>query len=579
MTAKEDAQEVQKDTSSAPDTNTEQAAAVKEAAAKITGKPAADLTEEEAEAALFEEIGITTPKTPAEKAHDIIIKNMELSMQQDKNKTDKKNTEEIRKIQEHISREYNLTLNALENAGGLEQLAQMVNTIKAAGAPLTEATREMMETAAAIQQSFKGLYDFVNSDAYRAITKAIASAASFVHEHTAELDVIQGASDRVKDLSLFLWGELKESGLSDKYTLQDVIEQGFDADGNTIDSPFREIIERAEKQLAEFEEAAETTDTIEQAAEILPQIKYRNSTEVKTVTDKFTNLFFSLTAPKSKGIMNGQRQFTEVRYEKKGAKKEITLFYDYSFNEDVIKRFGLSRNFDDQSFFVASIIDNLLDEGNNTVSLTKIWHELGNEGSPNTEALTNLVNILRLGMSTIITADVSQVSEAWEITHKGTNRELISPVIPVQIAHEKFAANGKTANAIINITGHTPFYLIGYPINHYTTWKKEILRLYTGRRTKRYYSVLRFLITQIGWMRNAKSSRSNKILYESLYEYTGDKGTRPRQLARDMMYRLFDEVFIPTGYISAYREDSTGKPGAILNFAQVSKIGVKKKRQ
>ena len=60
----------------------EQEAAIMEEAARITGKPAADLTAEQAEAAVFGEIGTTRPKTPAENAHDIIIKNMESAMQQ-----------------------------------------------------------------------------------------------------------------------------------------------------------------------------------------------------------------------------------------------------------------------------------------------------------------------------------------------------------------------------------------------------------------------------------------------------------------------------------------------------------------
>ena len=66
----------------AADPGQEQAETIREAAAKITGKPAADLTAEQAEAAVFGEIGTTRPKTPAENAHDIIIKNMESAMQQ-----------------------------------------------------------------------------------------------------------------------------------------------------------------------------------------------------------------------------------------------------------------------------------------------------------------------------------------------------------------------------------------------------------------------------------------------------------------------------------------------------------------
>lgn len=368
-------------------------------------------------------------------------------------------------------------------------------------------------------------------------------------------------ADELQQLEPHIKAELDAAG--DATELIKIYETGIDTRTGTVIPG-----SRLEKLVEAAREAAKRKQ--------LPKVSYQNSTEVKTVTDKFANLFFSLFAPQSKGMINGQQQFIPVRYEKLGAKKEITLFYDYSFNEEIIKRFGLSRSFDDQAFFVASIIDNLLDEGNNTVSLTKVWHELGNSGSPSAEALTSLVNILRLGMSTIITADISQLCDAWGIKKGGKTRELISPVIPVQIAQEKFAANGKTANAVINITGHTPFFIIGYQLGHFTTWNKDVLRLYKGRRTRRYYSVLRFLITQVGWMRNGKSKRSNKILYESLYEYTGDKSTRARQLSRDMMYRLFDEVFIPTGYISAYKEDSSGNPGVKLTYTAPPKITTKK---
>ena len=67
-------------------------------------------------------------------------------------------------------------------------------------------------------------------------------------------------------------------------------------------------------------------------------------------------------------------------------------------------------------------------------------------------------------------------------------------------------------------------------------------------------------------MRNGKSKRSPKILYSSLYEYTGDKTPRARQLARDMMYTLLDEVFIPAEYIVAYKEEATPEPGVKLTL-------------
>ena len=214
---------------------------------RMTGATPKGLSTEQAEAALFDEIGKTTPKTPAEKAQDIILKNMETDM--------KRSAQEV---QESTAQTGRASIKELENAGGLAQLAEMVRAINAAGVSVSD---PIYETAAAIRKALQGLYDFVHSDAFKIITGAVTEAAAFVQEYKIDFDAIQSAPDHVKDLALFLVKELKESGLLEQYTLQDVIERGFDADGNIIDSPFNEIIERAEKQLAEFEAETKTQET------------------------------------------------------------------------------------------------------------------------------------------------------------------------------------------------------------------------------------------------------------------------------------------------------------------------------
>lgn len=454
-----------------------------------------------------------------------------------------------------------------------ESLREAAERMKATMSATVFSSIDMNTTVKQMQASLQGIVKTAGS-AFAAFQEYFQSDEWKKTRETLEL-IAETApawlefAKEVEELTPYLEAELKKPEYGGR-TIDDLLNSAeTDDSGSPLEtSLFMQALAKARAARDAAEEEKK-----------LPQITYKDSKQVKTTTDKFANLFFSLAAPQSKGMINGQRQFIPVKYEGYGEKKEITLFYDYSYNENIIKRFGLSKNFDDYCFFVASIIDNLYDEGNLTVSLTKVWHELGNSGSPSTESLTSLVNILRLGMSTIVTADISEVFSAWEVAKAGaiTTKELISPVIPVQIAQEKFAANGKTASAVINITGHTPFYIIGYPIDHYTTWSKEVLKLYKGRRTKRYYSVLRFLMTQIGWMRNKTSKRSNKITYDFLYDHTGDKTTRTRQLSRDMMYRLLDEVFIPAGYVSAYKEDSTnGKPGVKLTCTKPPQITKKK---
>lgn len=428
-----------------------------------------------------------------------------------------------------------------------EQMQDLLKKFSEVVAPAIESVKQMAANV-------------VNSDLFKGFNDSL----KYLTEHSEE---IKQRLQEWEALQPYLEEELKKPEYGGK-TIHDLLEQDYkDENGNIINDS---LLEKA----VEAARAAMITKK-------LPQIQYNDTDRIKTSTDKFSNLFFSLYAPQPKGMIEGQRSFIPVRYESEGAKKDITLFYDYTFNEAIIHKYDLSKQFTDEAFFVASIIDNLYDEGNTTVSLTKMWHEMGNSGSPSTDALTELNKILQLGLSTIIEADISEVQTGWGLTDKKTTKNLISPVMPIQILEEKFNANGKTANAIINITGHTPFYLVGYPIDHYTTWSKDILRLYKGRRTARYYSVLRYLISNIGWLRNPKSKRSNKLTYKDLYEKTGAKTTRAQQLTKEMLYRLIDEVFIPTGYVKTRVEDTQNEPGVKIQVTKnpQAKLPNKKKKQ
>lgn len=318
-----------------------------------------------------------------------------------------------------------------------------------------------------------------------------------------------------------------------------------------------------------------------------PQIQYHDSHEIKANTDKLANVFFStLPLENNMETINGQRTFAPLplKYEGDNDPREITVQYDYTFNEAVIKEFNLPKSFGSLGFFVSAICDNLYDEGNTTVSITKIWHELGCTGSPagNDPTVKKVLQILRLGMSTILTVDPTQIAAGWGKTDDVFKHKLISPVIPVQILEKQLKANGRTTDATINITGHSPFYLLGAPLKRYSTWKKEVLQLYSGRRTERYYSVMKYLLINIGWLRHSHSKRSNKITYKDLYKATGAKTTRDKQLTKNMLYKIIDEAFMPTGYITKRVEATEGEPGVILTvkkdkMTDQQRINTKKK--
>ena len=357
---------------------------------------------------------------------------------------------------------------------------------------------------------------------------------------------------------LFIEAELKKPEYGGK-TITDLIENNADLASKAIDAA-RSALEKAK---------AETQK--------LPQLTYKEGYTVKTPTDKLIMDFFALNATVDE--LSGQRGFLQYertlpakpRNGKKKDIKEITLIYDIVQDENVFKGTGLEKKFDYYDLFVAAILDNLYDEENRIVSLTKIWHELGGKGTPGEKHISKLVNSLKRGMSTIMTIDDIEVQRAWG---NKRSKQIVSPVMPVQMENERYTANGQIADGVVHIMGHTPFYMVAAPLKHITEWDKDVLRLYDGRRTPRYYNVLWYLLRNIGWMRNPNTRRSNKITYKELYAHNGDKSSRDRQLTKNMMYTLLDDVFIPAGYVSTYKEEEKGKePGVFLTVATRHKIG------
>ena len=157
-------------------------------------------------------------------------------------------------------KEYKKLIDSCMHGTGSENYEKAIDSFRniiKAGAPLPRDAQEWFQTVLLMDETIKALY---NSDTYKAITKAAGIFSEILQESKPTLDAITAAPDRVKDLALFISEALQESSLSDRYTLIDVIEKGFDEDGNTIqDGPFTEIIKQAEKQLVEVDKTAGLT--------------------------------------------------------------------------------------------------------------------------------------------------------------------------------------------------------------------------------------------------------------------------------------------------------------------------------
>ena len=441
-------------------------------------------------------------------------------------------------------------------------LSELRSEIEANGgehAVVTQMAEKVAEVLAPAVISF--VQSFLESNTYKELKRKVKETEQLAKSHRRETN-----------LAFFVLRELETSAEYSTDDLQKVLEAGIDSTGSTLDSPYSQIIDRAKAAQANYIEAKNVLSRLEKVVdkdkespptqEDLPHITYSKRKIVKTVTDKFMNHFFSDPQPERVQLEDGNFVLPPLSYEAPNGKEEISLYYDFYFNDEALALPGISREFGRFDYFVATVLDNLFLRGNTRVSIYKILKELGFSEAGGNQSDT-VVNSLIRGASTTIRINDKQVQKAWNISDR--YKEVIDQVFPIRIINERFLANGRIAESTIIIKDFTPFYRLADNIGHVTTWDKDILQLYTGRKTARYWNILHYLIREIGWMRN-DTKRRRKILYESLYNLNGDKTTRTKQLTRDMLFRLLDEVFKPTGYVSAYKEDNRTNPGVSLSI-------------
>lgn len=138
----------------------------------------------------------------------------------------------------------------------------------------TAAAEADIETA---RHTLRLLASYINSPEYKEIRESITAFTEWyeqVFEEVAEADQLP---ENVRRLFPFLkteYEEMRHDPAFSEYTLIDMVEDGFDREGNIREgTPFRETIERAMRQQAEFEAAAATVAEIELVAAEVPKLQ------------------------------------------------------------------------------------------------------------------------------------------------------------------------------------------------------------------------------------------------------------------------------------------------------------------
>ena len=509
-------------------------------------------------------------------------------------------------------------LSRILSDGATDNLAEALDIANEKSPERLSAIKEIVERHAdiAVKGTIQGLSDYFDTDKIKSINDAINATRRIMESSletlknlypavTAYMDRFKAASDIVEkynqahfaelisaelpkdQLSIYnllpflniSFEEFKKSNTDEKYNsfefvdLVRLIRDGFndhDEPVNEMPPEINALIERAfDLQIEFLSSDYKSIDGF--ITSIYPHISYRKRKlpQLTVSTDKLMTTFFSIDAPARREV-EGQVKMIPLKYDNGKGGDTITLYYDYSYNEDFFNNSGISKKFDGYDYFVAAILDNNLDNGISDLSLSKILSDMGftqndpQKKRPGIKQLKSLDESLSKGLNTSIRIDDKDIQEAWG-NPTGKYHDYEGQVFPIQKVNERSVVDGSITDMRIKILAHTPFWSISKTTNHFTTWDKKVLSLYSGRRTPRYWNIMRYLLNRIGWMRHTVET-GRKILYESIYECNGDKTTKDKKHSVDMLYRLLEEVFKPLGYVLKYEEDDSTTPGVILTL-------------
>lgn len=498
---------------------------------------------------------------------------------------------------------------AIEDAGGMEALTdqlkqrltdtqtQLQGTIPQA----IENMRALGDTAAEMRDFalsiVKGITDFIHSETYQTIKESISLIGTFLEQHQEEIGTLANLAAETQDLAPFLSIELEEMKNDPAYagyTLHDLFERGFDADGNPTDSPFKQLIERAIKRKADFDAAEGAITEIEQAAAELPKLQSLVPVQHTMPNNTLMNDLAGATGKQP--INAGAYDMTVIPAKKR--QKEITTFVmaDYEPEKGIVS--NLSEYERDVSDAIMSIWEQAKREGKpaafTTDSLYRAMPGRGERASPQQKgAITKAAEkFLHLWLDIDATEELrkrgiigdgdtyhvkdyylraqehvykakgGQPVRAWLITgeplilnYAKMTGQLLT--VPAQYLAIEKVKQGKISGELLTMNAQRQA-MTSYMLRRIAVMKHDLKRakdaMRNHERRRKKDSNLEYLPL------SAFREQSDTILFDSLFKATGAENNSRELMRRnrDFCFSVLD-YWKATGYIKNYSQQIKGR--------------------
>lgn len=239
-----------------------------------------------------------------------------------------------------------------------------------------------------------------------------------------------------------------------------------------------------------------------------------------------------------------------LKAERAGAKREVSILWQIDFaslGEDV----KISRQLTPFDKRVHMAVAALYDAGNKVVTLTSIFHAMGNSRRPNTAALQRVNESIQKMSAASIVIDNTQEAQEYrydKFVYKGR-------LLPIeQVEH---VTNGKLSESAIRLFREPPVVTFARQRKQITAFPLKVLQS-PGNKTEISIAIENYLLERIGKARGEnKKANLRRILYDTIYDACGITERKQRQRSREKILALMDH-FQTCGTIRKYTEDPGG---------------------
>lgn len=425
-----------------------------------------------------------------------------------------------------------------------------------------EGTRAQITKAAETAEILsKAINTFLNSDQYRAIKETIRNFKEYLEAHK---DEIAHLAQEQQQLYQFLQAEIDAHNAAhpdaEPIDILDVLSAmerngepaTTDLNGEVFDNPYTDIINRARAAKAAFDEAAETIEFAEKAAEELPRIISHPTDDMIFPVEKVnSNVWDMITGADP----NGQLRIRTSRADPAKGKDAGAVIYGIDFNDldPGVKITKQLTHYDKRCYIAAAALFNA---GNSTISATQIYKMMGNRGQPKAADIQKINDSLtKMGAARVY------IDNAPEIKAK-----LNYPVFKYDaslLPFERLSAyiNNTLCEQAIHLFREPPLITFARERGQVQAITRQLLESPVSK-TDANLRLDDYLIERISRMKNKHSKTPHKMLYSTIYEKCGIVTRNQRSRAPEKIRRYLDH-YQSCGFISGYIE-SEDKDGIII---------------